>query len=955
MNRLSIVRVSLSLLALLLAPLFVSAEDQSIDPPAEIMNKPSPVLSPQEAIKTFQIEEGFEIQLVASEPLVEDPVCMAWDEDGRLWVAEMTTYMADQFAKGEEEPKGNIVILEDTDADGVMDKRTVFLDEIILPRALAFAKGGLLYADYEKLYYVKINSNGSAGFKQVVDPSYSNDGKSKSNVEHQANGLLYGLDNWYYNAKSTRRYMQIGARFRTDKKTDRNAAGGTEFRGQWGITQDDDGRLLTNRNPILIEYDLLPPSVTKRNPNFKFGNPLVKVSNKVWPGHETPGVNRAYRPGVVDHDTWKLKVATAACGPEIYRGTQFPEEYYNNVFVPEPAGNLVKRIVLGKDDGKPTAKFAYEGKEFLTSTDERNRFVNAYTGPDGALYLVDMYRGLIQHQTYISGYLRRQIAARELDKPLGYGRIYRVVHKESEIDHAAPKLSEMESTQLVELLGYTNAWHRHTAQRVLVQRRDSDSVDPLIAMATASDNAQARIHALWTLQGMSKLEAGTLLAAGNPEDQRVRVQVLRLSENYEGEDEAKQFVGLMQRYASESPNWALDMQLALSGGILASIDTPQAYDVLLGVIERRYVDTSDIKDKAKKKNQDIDNKLFLSAIVSGLRGKEAVMLAKVQDGPIKNMLGGALVKATENGDLTIGSLLALVDSPDFADQRNDLLANLAAQAVEGDKFMVVNELIIKLSQDDYTQDNKLAILQGMDQGAEKRSSPMELDGKPDIFVELQASAPETLSELVAKLDEMFVYERNEISPEVQARIEAGAMHYGAHCSTCHGEDGYGLEGAGPPLSPSNWVTASPKMLAALVLNGVEGDIVVNGKLYTPPQIQPVMTGFKHAEMTDQDIADILTYIRSRSFGNNADPVDPAVVTEMRAAYASRDQPLSPKALWDINIADGGEAPPALKVAVTQVNWLNHSGRNLIITLMAVTVPLIVLLVVTLFGAMLPKP
>lgn len=940
MNRLPIVRLSLSLLALLLAPLFALADsDQSITPPDEINNKPSPVLSPQEALKTFELEEGFEIQLVASEPLIVDPVCMAWDADGKLWVAEMTTYMADQYAKGEEEPKGNIVILEDTDSDGVMDKRTVFLDKIILPRAIAFAKNGLLYADYEKLYYVKINSNGTAGFKQTIDASYSNDGNAKSNVEHQANGLLYGLDNWYYNAKSSRRYMQSGARFRTDKKTDRNPSGGTEYRGQWGITQDDDGRLLSNNNSVVIMYEQLPPNATKRNPNFNFKHPMLRVSNKVWPAHPTPGVNRAYQPNVVDHKTWKLKVATATCGPEIYRGTQFPDEYYNNVFVPEPAGNLVKRIVLGTDeDGKPTAKQAYEGKEFLTSTDERNRFVNAYTGPDGALYLVDLYRGLFQHQTYISEYLRRQIATRKLDQPIGLGRIYRVVHKDSKIDHAAPKLSVMDSVQLVELLGYTNAWHRHTAQRLLVQRRDSDSVDPLIAMATTSDNPQARIHALWTLQGMRKLEADTLYAAGNTEDPRVRVQVLRLSENHEGEDGAKKLVGLMMRYAAEEPNWQVDMQLALSAGILASIDTPQAYDVLLGVIKRRGGD-----------------KLFLSAIVSGLEGKEAVMLAKVEDGPIKNMLGGALVKATENGNLTIGSLLALVDSPDFADQRDELLTTLAAQSVEQDKIMVVNELVAKLANDEYTEGNKLAILQGMSQGAELRSSPMELDGKPDIFTALQAQSPEALTELVAKLDEMFVYERNEISPEVQARIDAGAMLYGAHCSTCHGEDGKGLEGAGPPLSPSNWVNASPKMLAALVLNGVEGDIIVNGQLYTPPQIQAVMTGFKHAEITDQDIADVLTYVRSKSFGNNADPVDPTVVTEMRAAYASREAPLSPKALWDINIADGGVAPPAPKAVVAQASWLNHSGRNLIITLMAVTGPLIALLVVTLFGAMLPKP
>jgi putative membrane-bound dehydrogenase-like protein len=944
MNRFSLVRLFGLLFAVATAPLSALADaDQSINPPDAIMNKPSPVLSPQEAMKTFEVEKGFEIQLVASEPMVVDPVCMAWDDEGRLWVAEMTTYMADQYANGEEEPKGNIVVLEDLNGDGVFDpendKRTVFLDGIILPRAIAFAKNGLLYADYEKLYFVKINSNGSAGFKQVIDPSYSNDGKAKSNVEHQANGLLYGLDNFYYNAKSSRRYKQIGARFRTDKATDRNPAGGTEFRGQWGITQDDDGRLLTNRNPIPIEYELLPPNATKRNPNFGFKKPLIKVSNRVWPAHPTPGVNRAYRPGVVDHETWKLKVATATCGPVIYRGTQFPSEYYNNVFIPEPAGNLVKRVVLGTDsDGKPTAKQAYEGREFLTSTDERNRFVNAYTGPDGALYLVDFYRGLIQHQTYISNYLRRQINARELDKPLGMGRIYRVVHKDSPIDPAPVNLAEMETAELVALLGHANAWQRHNAQRLLVQQRKSEAVELLNAMATTSDNPQARIHALWTLEGMRKLEAETLLAAGDTDNPRVRAQVLRLSESFEGETEAADFVALMQRYADEDPNWAVDMQLALSAGVLASIDTPEAYDVLLGVIDRRGSD-----------------KLFLSAVVSGLRGKEAVMLAKVEDGPIKNMLGGALVKATEKGDLTIGSLLALVDSPEFADSRDDLLVTLADQAVEQDKIAVVDELVKKLSSDDYSESNKLAILKGMAAGNEKRASPMQLDGKPEVFTELQADAPESMAEIVATLDDLFVYERSEVSEEVQERIAAGALLYGAHCSTCHGEDGTGLEGAGPPVSPSNWVNAHETMLATLILNGVEGDIVVNGKLYSPPAIQPVMPGFKKAEISDQDIADIMTFIRSREFGNNSDPVDASVVTAMREQFAAIDTPFSPDTLWDIHLAAGGADMVMPEFKVTQASWLSHSNRNLVITLLLVTGPLILLLVGTLFGATLPKP
>lgn len=915
--------LTLFLAVMAAAPALAQREgDQSIDPPDDLDIPEAKVLSAEESMATFVVEEGFEVQLVADEALVEDPVCMAWDAAGRLWVCEMRGYMADQFAKTEEEPTGQIVILEDTDADGRMDKRTVWMDKIILPRAIAFANNGVLYADYQSLYFVRLNPDGSAGARIPVDRKYSDNHGGKSNVEHQANGLLYGLDNWYYSAKSSKRYKQVGTRFRPND---------TEFRGQWGITQDDQGRLLTNHNSNLIYRELLPPNATIRNDNFTgFKPPLVTVSKQVYPIRPTPGVNRAYNPNVVDHATWKLKVATAACGPVIYRGTQFPAEYYNNVFVPEPAGHLLKRVILEEDDqGKPTARQAYEGREFLASTDERCRFVNAYTGPDGALYVVDLYRGLIQHQTYISEYLRRQINERGLDKPIGLGRIYRVVHKDSPIDHNPPKLSEMSGTELVALLSHPNAWHRMTAQRLLVERRDSETVLPLQQVATSSENPQARIHALWALDGMRELTPNLLATAGQSKDERVRVQVLRLAEQYGGTEDAKWFVPLLTRY-SEGNTWQLDLQLALSAGVLAGIDTPEAYDVLLALIERRG-----------------DDALFRKAVISGLEGKEAVMLAKIESGPIKKELTGALVKAVENGNLSIGSLLALVDSPDFAESRNELLQSLASQAVEQGRSEVLAELIDRMAKPEAGEASQVAVLTGMVEGRRMRSNNAQLDGKPALFERWQADPPEALAELVAQLDEVFDYEITVVSADVAARIEAGQLHYSSHCSTCHGEDGKGLEGAGPPLYGSDWLVRSPEMLSLLVLNGLEGPITVNGKLYEPPSIQAVMAGFKSAPMSDQDLADILTFLRSSEMGNRADPVDAEVVAAMREATKNRTTVYTPEELLAID--GGGEAPGGPDGKVVVASWLKNSSLNLLFTLGAVTVPLVLLLLLTMFG------
>lgn len=986
-----------TLLCLLLvsAPVMAQKEgDQTIDPPDDLDMPSTKPLTPEEALKAFVVEDGFEVQLVAAEPLIEDPVCMAWDPDGRLWVAEMKGYMPNPDAIGEDEPIGNIVILTDTDGDGVMDEREVFLDKIVLPRAIAFTKSGILYADHTTLYHVKINTNGTPGPKQAIDKKYSDNGGKDGNVEHQANGLLYGLDNWYYNAKSSRRYKELGGRFRRSD---------TEFRGQWGITQDDDGRLLANGNSVFIQFELFPPSATLRNPNFSFKaarSSIVVVDKATYPIRPTPNVNRAYNPQAVSHETWKLIKATAACGPVIYRATQFPAEYYNNVFIPEPAGHLLKRVVLetGGPD-KPSAKQAYKNKEFLATTDERCRFVNAYVGPDGCLYLVDMYRGLFQHKHFLSSYLRRQVVKRGLDKPVGMGRIYRVVHKDTPVDHTRPALSDKSSVELVPLLGHANAWHRETAQRLIVGRNDEEAVPALVEMATKDTNTQARIHALWTLNGMMKkslktlLEPAVLATAGQSTDPRLWPHILRLSEQFEGTPEAAMFVGLMQRYALNT-TWEIDLQLAFTAGTLAGIDTPQAYDVLLGVLKRRDGEV-----------------LFRHAAVSGLRGKEAVMLTKVSAGPIVDELNASMAKAIEAGDLTIGALLEIIDKPEFRKSRDGLLHSLANQAMAKNRSGVLLDLIKRMGQADTSTETQLAILSGIMTASKDRNTPAELDGKPALFEQWEQSPPAELGKLIDELialnaamqdaiysgedistkpelkdksamylvwvetppsplaeiienfqeNKAFVFELESISPALAARLENGRMQYGTHCSGCHGQEGEGLFDSvgGPPLIGSEWVVNSPRMLAAIALVGLEGDIEVNGTIYSSSndvpsniRIQSNMGGMRGAIESDQDMADILTYIRSRNMDNNAPEVDPELVKEMRALTATRTNPYKPADAWKINVADGGEEKPKkiIKKTVQSQAWLNHSGRNLVITLVAVIAPLGLLLLTTVLGA-----
>jgi hypothetical protein len=282
----------------------------------------SPVISPGESVKKMHLENGFAVKLVASEPLIAAPVAMTFDKDGRIWVLQMNDYMPDTVGTGEDKPTGKVVIISDMNGDGVMDDRKIFLDSLVLPRAICLVEDGLLVAEPPKLWYYKIE-NDKPVKKTLVDSSYAEGG----NVEHQANGLLRALDNWIYNAKSAKRYRKKGEKWLIEK---------THFRGQWGISQDDNGRLFYNNNSENLLGDEFAPGLGANNKNQRrvtgFNNKIVP-DNKVYPVRPTPGVNRGYMKGVLD-DSLRLVNFTAACGPVIYNGNLFDKEFYGNALWP---------------------------------------------------------------------------------------------------------------------------------------------------------------------------------------------------------------------------------------------------------------------------------------------------------------------------------------------------------------------------------------------------------------------------------------------------------------------------------------------------------------------------------------------------------------------------------------------------------------------------------------------
>lgn len=450
----------------------------------------SPVVSPREAIDKMHLEEGFIVRLVASEPLVTAPVAINFDKQGRMWVVQMNDYMPDTLGTGEEKPTGKVVILSDKNGDGVMDDRKVFLDSLVLPRAICLIEDGILVAEPPSLWYYTIQDDKPVG-KTLVDSAYAKGG----NVEHQPNGLLRAMDNWIYNAKSAKRYRKQGDKWLIER---------THFRGQWGITQDEWGRLFYNNNSENIIGDEFLPGLGAYNENQRritgFNKKIVP-DDSVYPARPTPGVNRGYMKGVLDEKK-RLTTFTAACGPVIYTGDLFDKSYWGNAFVAEPSANLIKRNILTDDGYRINGKQAYKGKEFLASEDERFRPVNLYTGPEGALYVVDLYRGIIQHKTYLTTYLKNEIKKRELTQPLNCGRIYKIIPVSARLQ--VPPVAR-DTGALLKLFYSKNGWLRNEVQQLIVDSRNSTIAGSLRKIMQQRDNLPAAVQAMWTLEGLNLL------------------------------------------------------------------------------------------------------------------------------------------------------------------------------------------------------------------------------------------------------------------------------------------------------------------------------------------------------------------------------------------------------------------------------------------------------------------
>lgn len=543
---------------------------------------PPPSPSPEEAVQAIQVKPGFKVELVASEPLVIDPVAIDFGADGRLWVCEMRDYPTG--INGDWKPGGVIKVLQDTDGDGKFDKGTEFLRDLPFPTGVMEWRDGVLICAAPRILFAK-DTNGD-GKADVVETLF--EGFATENYQARVNGLSYNLDNWVYGAngliggsirgKATGGVIDIGGRdFRIlpDNGLMEPATGLT----QQGRVHDDWGNQFGGNNSLLIDHYPFPDHYARRNPRVAAPSPAVYLpreedSTRVFPASET--LDRYNHPESANR-------VTSACSPLIYRDDLLGESFRGNAFVCEPVHNLIRRIVL-KPDGVSfagTRAADEQDSEFLASTDHWFRPVQVLTGPDGGLWVVDMSRFVIEHPRWISPDRLATIDVRAGDRQ---GRIYRVVPIDRQPRLPANFL-KMTDAELAEAMDSPNGTTRDLVQRLIVHRGGTGSKPTLERLARSATHPEARAQALGALDGIKGLSPETLRAALDDPSPGVRKLAVRLAEPFLDQDEsiAGRVLGMV-----DEPEITVRLQLGLS---LGEWDDPRAGQALSALAIRDSADS----------------------------------------------------------------------------------------------------------------------------------------------------------------------------------------------------------------------------------------------------------------------------------------------------------------------------------------------------------------------------
>lgn len=566
--------------------------------------------SPEHSLKSLRVQPGFRVELVAAEPLVMDPIAVDWGADGKLWVVEMADYPLGLDDNGK--PGGRVRFLEDSNGDGKYDQSTVFLDSLPFPTGIMAWHDGVLISGAPDVIFAKdTDGDGKADVRNVLYRGFV-----EGNQQHRVNGFAWGLDNWIYLANGDsggviesvklQKSVDISRRdlrIRPDTGELDVQTGQTQF----GRHRDDHGNWFGCVNPLPVRHYVLADHYLRRNPLLaapKAARDIARYDNTQlfpishvlshWSGYVAPLPGQPHR-------------FTSACSTSVFRDTLWGPAFVNNTFTSAPVHNAVHRRVLvprgiSFESERPEDAASFE---FLASTDSWFRPTTVTTGPDGALWVVDMYRLVIEHPAWIDDQHEKELFLRAGHDQ---GRIYRI-YPESLEPRTTLKLEDLPTAGLVDLLNSPNGRQRDMAQRLLIHRADSSAIQPLRNVARLSPNPLARLHALCTLDGLQKVDVTTLLATIDDVHATVRRHAIRIGESH----------------ISTNDGLALELQARLR----ALVDDPDPMVRLqlaqtLGCVPG----PSSTRALARLAMQDADDSFFRTAVLSSLRPVDLALFHK---------------------------------------------------------------------------------------------------------------------------------------------------------------------------------------------------------------------------------------------------------------------------------------------------------------------------------------
>lgn len=535
------------------------------------------VLTPEEELATFEVAPGYVAELFAAEPQVQEPVLTVWDADGAMYVAEMRSYMQDVEGTGTKTLRnGRVKKLVDTDGDGRADKVTVFVDNLNLPRAILPLGDWIAVRESDTMGVVAYRDNDGDGISDESKILYERGPVGRNapekSVEHQDSGLMWNIDNHIYITYNSERYRFTTGEWIAEKQPDHWT--------QWGLAHDDVGDLYwsTNSDPLTRAY--IHPRYWEIPRRIAKDVPREPVA--LGAPHDAAFMS-AYSSCLLNDrggSASAVRGFTSVCGQSIYRSDKFPTDARGNYFCADPTIHVVRRAQITKPGEMVyLTKADAAGEEFLRSSDINCRFMNTAEGPDGCLYVTDMYRGIIQDAPWLNPDARKNIVENGLHDNNQRGRIWRIRHKDHEplSPDLLPKMRSEKTLSLVRHLSSESGWWRDTAQREIILREDRETVVPhLRAIARFGDSRLGRLHALWTLEGIGAVDVELLSHIVRDNDARLLRAAVQIGEPFLAEPEAfERIVRPLAEDGDPSVAKQLILSLGLVNGHADSVDVIQ--------------------------------------------------------------------------------------------------------------------------------------------------------------------------------------------------------------------------------------------------------------------------------------------------------------------------------------------------------------------------------------------